>query len=157
MKTLKIILGTFLVCVMFAFTSSDPLPQKVKEAFTKKFPTATKVTWDKENATEWEAEFKMNNTKYSANFREDGTWKETEHQISVKDIPQNIKSSLLSAYPGYKIEEAEISETQEGMLYEFMIEKGKSEMEIAINPEGKIEKTKLKNKMMMRMIERFFK
>ncbi|WP_445738728.1 PepSY-like domain-containing protein [Mariniflexile sp.] len=141
MKTLKIILGTFLACAMFAFSSTgDQVPQKVKDAFSKKFPTAKKVKWDKENATEWEAEFKMNNTEYSANYLEDGTWKETEHEIDEKEIPQNVKSSLMSAYSGYKIKESEISETKNGMLYEFEIKKGEIMVEIAIDANGNIVK-----------------
>lgn len=145
MKSLKIVLGTFLACTMFAFAAAgDQVPQKVKDAFTKKFPTAKKVKWDKENATEWEAEFKMNNTEYSANFLEDGTWKETEHEIDDKEIPQNVKSALMSAYAGYKIKESEMSETKDGMLYEFEIKKGESEMEVAIDSNGKIVKKEMK-------------
>lgn len=144
MKKLKIILGTFLAFTMFAFASGDQVPQKVKDAFTKKFPTATKVKWDKENATEWEAEFKMDNTEYSANFLEDGTWKETEHAIDDKEIPKNVKSALMSAFPGYKIKESELSETKDVMLYEFEIKKGESEIEVALDKTGKVVKKETK-------------
>ncbi|MBJ7882544.1 PepSY-like domain-containing protein [Gelidibacter salicanalis] len=141
MKTLKIILGTFLTCAIFAFSSGgDQAPQKVKDAFAKKFPTAKNVKWDKENATEWEAEFKMNKTEYSANFLEDGTWKETEHEIDEREIPQNVKSSLMTEYSGYKIKESELSETKDGMLYEFEIKKGERMMEISVDSTGNIVK-----------------
>ena len=145
MKTLKVILGAFLVTTLFAFASGgDKAPQKVKEAFAKKFPTAKKVKWEKENANEWEAEFKMNKVEYSANFLEDGTWKETEHEIDENDIPQNVKAALASSFPGYEMEEAEISETQNGTVYEFEIEKGETQMEVAIDPNGKIVKQEVK-------------
>lgn len=59
MKSLKIILGALLVTTVFAFTSGgNKAPQKVKDAFAEKFPTAKKVKWEKENEKEWEAEFK---------------------------------------------------------------------------------------------------
>lgn len=144
MKSLKLVLGTFLACTIFAFTSGDKAPQKVKEAFAKKFPMAKKVKWDKESATEWEAEFKMNKVDYSANFLEDGTWQETEHEIEVKAIPKNLKVTLMTAFPGYEIEEVEISETPNEFLYEFMIEKGEIEMEVAINTNGKVVKEEVK-------------
>ncbi|WP_028283546.1 PepSY-like domain-containing protein [Olleya marilimosa] len=145
MKTLKVILGAFLVTTIFAFASGgDKAPQKVKEAFAKKFPTAKKVKWEKENATEWEAEFKMNKVEYSANFLEDGTWKETEHEIEEKDIPQNVKTVLATKFPGYEMEEVEISETKDGMVYEFEIEKGESNMEVVIDTNGKIVKQEVK-------------
>ncbi|XCF04771.1 PepSY-like domain-containing protein [Tamlana crocina] len=139
MKTFKVLLGAFLVTILFAFASGgDKAPQKVKNAFAKKFPAAKKVKWEKENATEWEAEFKINKVKYCANFFEDGTWTETEHEIDEKDIPQNVKATLTSSFPGYEMEEAEISETHDGSIYEFEIEKGEAEMEVAIDKNGKI-------------------
>lgn len=144
MKTLKIVLSTMLACTLFAFTSGDKAPLKVTQSFAKKFPTVKKVKWDKESATEWEAEFKINKVTYSANFLEDGTWQETEHEISKKEIPTNIKTALMTAFPGYEIEEVEISETPKELLYEFMIEKGEIEMEVAINTSGKIVKQEVK-------------
>ncbi len=139
----KVIIGIGLVfasVTLIAFTpeTKDKVPQVVKDAFAKKFPTAKKVDWEKENEKEWEAEFKLNKVEYSANFLEDGTWKETEHEIDEKEVPQNIILSLKSNFPGYEIEEAEISETAEGMVYEFEIEKGKNEMEVAIDVHGKV-------------------
>ena len=146
MKSMKVILGAFLACTMFAFASglSNDVPQKVKEAFAKKFPTAKKVKWDKESETEWEAEFKMNKTEYSANFMADGTWKETEHEIDEKEIPAIVKKALSTNFPGYETEEVEISETAQGMVYEFEIEKGETEMEVAIDASGKVVKQEVK-------------
>jgi len=140
MKSLKVILGTFLACTMLAFSSGEKVPQKVKEAFAKKFPMAKKIKWDKENSTEWEVEFKMHKVAYSANFLENGTWKETEHKIKVKEIPNVVKTALMTAFPGYDIEAAEISETQEGKVYEIEIEKGETKMEVVLDPSGTIVK-----------------
>jgi len=124
-----------------AFTAcgqKSDVPAKVKTAFEQKFPNATKVSWDKENAKEWEAEFKMEGKEYSANFDADGNWKETEYEIRKSDIPTAVKSTLDKDFNGYKIEEAEISETSDGTVYEFELEKGKSEIEVAISPNGKL-------------------
>lgn len=41
-------------------------------------------------------------------------------------------------FKGYSIEEAEISETQQGMVYEFEIKKDGSEMEVALDTNGKV-------------------
>tara|TARA_R100000655_G_C2982086_1_gene191962 strand:- start:815 stop:1276 length:462 start_codon:yes stop_codon:yes gene_type:complete len=144
----KLILGVGMVVVAMttiAFTSEDKdkVPQVVKNAFAKKFPTAKKVDWEKENETEWEAEFKMNNVEYSANFLANGTWQETEHEVKTNDVPQNILSSLKSNFPGYEIEEAEISETSKGSFYEFEIEKGKIEMEVTLDSSGTIIKKQM--------------
>ncbi|MCM4157938.1 PepSY-like domain-containing protein [Gramella sp. AN32] len=139
----KAILGIALVLaaittVAFTTENKDQVPQAVKDAFAKKFPTVQKVDWEKENDIEWEAEFKMNKVAYSANFLEDGIWQETEHEIKISDVPQNILSSLKTNFPGYEIEEAEMAETPEGKVYEFEMEKGKKEMEITIDSNGKV-------------------
>jgi len=116
------------------------VPEKVKTAFAKKFENAKKVKWDKENETEWEAEFKMDGKKYSANFDLDGNWMETEYEIKKADIPAVVQATLDADFLGYKVEEAEVSETTDGKFYEFEIEKGKTEKEITIDESGKIVK-----------------
>ena len=117
---------------------SETAPKTVETAFQQKFPTAQKVKWEKENDAEWEAEFKLDGKEYSANFSSDGTWKETEHEIAKTDIPEGVQNTLNTAFAGYKIEESEISETAEGTVYEFELEKGKTEMEVAIDASGKV-------------------
>ena len=149
MKKLKF-LGTVLFSALiglsiYSFSLENDAPQKVKDAFTKKFPMVKKVKWDKESATEWEAEFKMKGMEYSANFLEDGTWKETEHEIKQNAIPATIKTVLDTQFSGYKIEESEISETKEGFLYEFELEKGEQMMEVAIDKNGKVVKKEMMN------------
>lgn len=137
----KAIIGIVLVfaaATTIAFTTKDKVPQAVKDAFAKKFPTAKKVDWEKESDKEWEAEFKLDKVEYSANFLEDGTWQETEHEIAETEVPQNVLSSLKSNFPGFEIEEAEISETTQGTVYEVEIEKGKEEWEITMNSQGKV-------------------
>jgi uncharacterized membrane protein YkoI len=140
MKKLKLtgIAILFLGCTAFAQTNETK--KKAEATFTKMFPSATEVKWDKENATDWEAEFKMNGKEYSAIFTVEGTWKETEHELAQNEIPKAVKATLAKDFSDYKIEEAEFSETKDGALYEFELEKGKIVMEIAINREGKVVK-----------------
>lgn len=144
MKTLNLIAVAFAVMSFTACAQKTSAPENVVKAFTQKFPDAKSVKWDKENETEWEAEFKLKGEEYSANFSTDGTWKETEHEIETSAIPANVKQTLDNEFAGYKIEEAEISETVEGTVYEFELEKDKTEMEVAISPDGKVVKKEVK-------------
>lgn len=121
--------------------NQETAPKTVQEAFNKKFTTAKKVTWSKENDTEWEAEFKMNRTAYSANFSTDGEWLETEYRIKNNQIPQDINALLDSNFSDYDIEAAEISETPAGKSFEFGMEIGEQDFEVVIDPNGKITKT----------------
>jgi len=127
-----------------ACAQKQTAPENVVKAFSQKFPDAQKVKWDKENETEWEAEFKFNGEEYSANFSTDGVWKETEHEIEKSEIPANVKQTLDSEFAGYKIEEAEISETAESTVYEFELEKDDQEMELAVFLDGTVKKKEVK-------------
>lgn len=119
-------------------------PTEVTTAFSQKFPTAKKVRWDKEKETEWEAEFKVDGKEFSANFTSEGIWKETEHEISKAEIPEDVNMTLKSEFADYKIEEPEVSETAAGKVYEFIIEKKDSKLEVAIAPDGKVLKKEVK-------------
>ena len=139
MKKVTVIAGLLLGGLLVAFTPKPQnAPKKVTDAFSTMFPNAKHVTWDKENAKEWEAEFKLNGKDYSANFLEDGTWKETEHEIKNAELPSNLKMEIKKKYPDYKISESEISETAQGAMYEVMLEKGEKGMEIVANKQGTI-------------------
>lgn len=117
---------------------AQDVPQKVKDAFSKKFPTAQKVKWDKEKNNEWEAEFKMNGKEYSANFSSEGEWKETESEIKTTELPASVKKTLETEFAGYKIEEAELAETLQGTFYEVEVEKDKKEFEVVLSKDGKV-------------------
>lgn len=138
MKTLRFFGILLFSASLFAATIKKDVPKVVKDAFAQKFPSARSVSWDQENSSEWEAEFKMDGMEYSANFTNDGAWRETEHEVRQADVPQKVMASLESGFPGYKIRESEISETSEGIVYEFEIKKGGSKMEVALDSDGRV-------------------
>jgi hypothetical protein len=143
MKTIKVLLTVLITSAMFSFCSGQKVPQEVTDAFSQKFPTAKSVKWDKESDTEWEAEFEMNQMEYSANFSDDGTWKETEHEVTEQDLPAAVKKALSDNFPEFKTEEMEMSETAEGTVYEFKIEKDETDMEVSIDASGKVTKQEM--------------
>ena len=106
------------------------------DAFSKKFGQINDVKWSRESSSEWESEFKMDGKAYSANFSNEGAWVETESVIEEDEIPQPLKDALSKAFPGYKIKNAEKSETKDGVLFEFKI-KGESK-EIVMDNSGNI-------------------
>ena len=131
----------FLGCTTFAQTNETP--RKAEATFTKMFPSATEVKWDKENATDWEAEFKMNEKEYSAIYTVDGVWKETEHELAQNEIPRAVKTTLAETFEGYQVEESEFSETKNGALFEFELENGKEKLEVGISRDGKVAKKEI--------------
>ncbi|NOX66308.1 MAG: hypothetical protein GXO85_11105 [Chlorobi bacterium] len=150
MKNLIFVIGVAAIFSINACAQSEnSVPEKVKTAFSQKFPNATKIKWDKESKNAWEAEFKMNGKEYSANFSTEGIWQETEYEIEESEIPDNVKNALKNEFDGYKVKEPEISENKDGKTYEFELKKGESEMEVTINNNGKVikkENEKIENK-----------
>lgn len=132
------VLVLLMVALLYGSVAQDGVPQRVREAFAIKFMNITPLKWDRESSTEWEAQFKIKGVRYSANFTADGTWQETEHEIKKKNIPKAIKKVLDSRYPTYKIDEAEISETREGVFYEIELKQGASELEVLFDKEGAV-------------------
>jgi len=144
MKTLKLFALVFAILSITACAQKTTAPENVVKAFSQKFPDAQSVKWNKENESEWEAEFKMDSEEYSANFSTDGVWMETEYEIEQSAIPAKVKQTLDSEFADYNIEGAEISETSEDTVYEFALEKGEQKMEVAIAPDGIVKKKEVK-------------
>lgn len=138
MKILKVLALSVLGFGMFAFViyGGPKIPQKVVDAFANMFPTAKSVKWGKESKIEWEAEFKIDEVEYSANFLNDGTWVETESVIEENEVPENLKKALSMVFPGYKMKHAEKSQTKDGTFFEFKI-KGESK-EVVMDTHGNI-------------------
>lgn len=128
--------------------SADKVPAAVSSAFKSKFPTAVKITWEMENQTEYEANFKLNGEEVSANFDNTGKWLETETEIKVSALPAAIQSALKTEFADFKVEEAsKIESVKNGNCYEAEIEKGEETFDVLFTPEGKvISKTKVEEK-----------
>ncbi len=145
MKNLFLVIA---VAAIFSLTacarSGKSVPAKVKTAFSQKFPNAKKVSWDKENAHEWESEFKMNGTADSASFATDGTWKETEYRVKSADLPAAVKSTLKTKFKEYDLEIVEVSETPEGKVFEMKLENDEHNMEVVMDGHGKVLKKESK-------------
>ncbi len=120
--------------------NAKDVPAKVKTGFDQKFPAAQKVKWGKENANEWEAEFTFNGKAYSANYKSDGTWLETEYSVAMSEVPADVTKTLAKEAPGYKLIGSDISETPKGIVYEFDIKTGNVKKEVAINADGTLVK-----------------
>ncbi len=126
--------------------NAKDVPAKVKAGFDQKFATAQKVKWGKENANEWEADFTFNGRTYSANYKSDGTWVETEYSVAMKEVPAEVLKTLAKEAPGYKRLGSDISETPNGIVYEFDIKTGNIKKEVAINADGTLVKKETKTK-----------
>ncbi|WP_293891687.1 PepSY-like domain-containing protein [Flavobacterium sp.] len=134
MKKVMMILAMVLI---YNCSFAGTPPKVVSDAFAKKFPKATKVSWGKEGPKEWEAEFTLDGEKISANFGQDGTWLETEQEIKAAKLPKTILASVKMNYSDWKIAEADKTETaKHGTIYEVDLKKGLKSKSLAFKPDG---------------------
>lgn len=138
MKNLILVIVASVLFSLNVSAQTYNVPANVKHAFSQKFSKATGVKWGKEGKTEWEAEFKMDGKKYSANFNLNAVWLETEYSITVAEIPAAIKTLIDKDYAGYKIKVSEVSETAKGKEFEITFVKGKKSFEVVFSEDGKI-------------------
>lgn len=112
-------------------------PEMVLKAFNQKFPNATNVKWDKENKNEYEAEFKWNGGKYSANFDKSGEWLETESPTTFNQLPEEVKKAFNTSYKNAKVKGVSKTETSKGKtIYEVEMKQGLKTVEKFYTADG---------------------
>jgi hypothetical protein len=85
---------------------SADVPEAVKNALLKRYPSATNVTWEKEKGNfeaNWGGKSKEDN---SVVFTPDGTFVERVLAIPIADLPIGVVTYVKAHYPGSKITEA---------------------------------------------------
>ena len=132
---LVVVLCLFCLCSI-TYAGITP-PAAVLTAFTQKFPAATKVTWEKENDHEFEAEFMIAGEKRSAIFSETGEWISLESPLKLKDLPESVRAACTKNYKGATIQKAEKIENSKGLtVYELDIKRGTKKQEVIFTAEG---------------------
>lgn len=126
----QMLLITLVLGFSFSCISQIEVPANIQDGFSKKFPTAKKVKWEKENDSEFEASFKMDGKTMSANFDNNGNWLETEWEIKLIELPEAVKTAVAQQYPGFEIDEAEYLESPDFTGYEMEIEKSEGKQEV---------------------------
>ncbi|RFM28438.1 PepSY-like domain-containing protein [Deminuibacter soli] len=69
------------------------IPEDVTEAFRKKFPNATKVSW-KDKLSSFQASFEMDDEEYIAYFASSGDWQETDQKMEYEDLPDDVQDGF---------------------------------------------------------------
>ncbi|HUW06420.1 MAG TPA: PepSY-like domain-containing protein [Williamwhitmania sp.] len=125
--------------LMAAQACSVNVPKDVKDAFAKKFPTVKWEKWSKENDKTLEAEFVLDGKTVSALFSLDGTWMETEEEIAVDVLPQEVKATLEAKFAKMTVKECEkVTKSNSSLTYELEIKTAEGVKEVVFNPQGEI-------------------
>jgi hypothetical protein len=126
-----------LVCAYATSFAQGKTPAAVTTAFNQKFPNATKVKWDKENAHEYEASFKWKGETLSANFSDTGEWLETESPITFIQLPEKVKTAFNVAHKGAIVKAVAKIETSKGTTkFEVEFKQGVKTVELFYTTDG---------------------
>lgn len=131
---------TFIILASFTANSfAVTVPVVVQQAFQKKFPTATNIKWGKENATEYEANFKINGTNVSANFSDKGIWLETETEIPIAQLPETVADVIRKQFPQSTVTGTDKIENSKGEIhYEADMKTDGKTKEVLFNADGSV-------------------
>lgn len=120
---MKIIIISFFVFVLTYPISAQKLndsdvPQAVKTAFTAMYPDVKHIKWSLEDK-KYEAEFKQNGVESSVLFEPNGTYYQTETEIPISMLPEDVKDYISKNLAGKKIKEAaKITDAKGTITYE---------------------------------------
>ncbi len=108
------VIGSLLTSVLFA--QNIQVPQGVKEAFTKKYPEATHVIWEKEKGN-YEANWGgKSNEDNSAMYSPKGEFIEIAKAIPVSQLPASAKDYVKNNFKNASINEASIVTDAKGKV-----------------------------------------
>ena len=119
---MQILLKTGLLIIGFSImgcAQKGNVSKNAEQAFNQRFPNADKVSWEKENAGEWEVEFELEGKEFSANFNVNGDWLETESEIENSKVPAKVSKLMIEKYSEAKIKEIYKVERKDGVFYEY--------------------------------------
>lgn len=124
--TMKKILLTLAITITIASIAQKKwsIPDAAKTAFTKAYPGATKIKWEKEDSN-FEVSFALNGQEYSAVYDTKGGLVESEQEIKVSDLPAAALTYMKEHYKGTAVKgAAKITKAGNSINYEAEI-KGK--------------------------------
>lgn len=125
------------ILFMSATANAIEVPDAIENAFKQKFPNAKKVKWEKENKTEYEASFMLDNKEMSAVYNSDGSLKEIETEIAVTELPKAVSDALNKNYPNAKVHEAaKIERSDNSVVYEAEIKVNGKKTDVLFDPNG---------------------
>ncbi len=142
MKKICLVISFFIYCTVSFGQDKGAiaLPNDVKNAFHRDFPTAASEKWEKEGSN-YEVNFKVGSSEMSALYSKAGYRKEVEKGIEESKLPSSVFDYIIKKYPGYKLKSAsQITSDKSVVTYEAEITKDNQTLELIFDANGKFKK-----------------
>jgi hypothetical protein len=121
----KIFLGLALIIAITVIAQkTGSTPDAVKTAFTKAYPGATKVKYEKEDGN-YEVSFVMNGNEASVIYNAKGVMQESEQEMKVSALPVVIATYMKEHYKGVTVKGAAKITRADGTVHYEAAVKGK--------------------------------
>ncbi len=118
------LLFLFFSAVFFSSAQIRKIPADVTDAFTTRYPHATRVEW-KDKLHYFEATFELNGSTITADFSSKGEWEGSECKVNFDQLPDEVKDGFeKSKYADWQKNSAyEVQELGKPMQYRFSVQK----------------------------------
>jgi hypothetical protein len=114
------------------------VPFAIKQAFTKKFPAAKALRYEKEDLV-YRIGFLEGGKQCFVSYNEAGKMLETEKAITTSNLPKEVAASVTKNFKGYTIMEAVKREVfDKGICYEMDLMKDQSGFQVRFSEKGEI-------------------
>lgn len=122
----------------FTETPGANIPSAVRTFLNEKYPDAVVRNAEYDRNGILEVEVLHNSILKDAYFNNANEWLLTEWDVAVANLPAVVTSAVSTAYPDYRIDDADYEERPNVVCYELEIEKGNFEKVVYVTPDGEV-------------------
>jgi len=147
---MKKLFTAILLTILVALTSfsqeitADKVPARVKQSFTKQYPTAKMVKYEQNN-TDYIISFLQQGKQFIITFNNTGQVTASDTEIDQAKLPVAVSASAQKNFPGYQIMTAIKREAVNmGVCYEMDLKKGGAGYSVRFSEKGEILKKEAK-------------
>jgi len=138
MKTLKIFILLLVVSTVAMAQDINPseVPETVRNAFMKDHNKATDVEWERD-MDNYKVEFDVGRKDYAVWYTAAGNVIKKEQDITEADLPDAVREAIKREYPGYYVNDVEMTWQNNETTYQMELEKGQEEWKVVFDAMGK--------------------
>jgi hypothetical protein len=117
----------------------DHVPLSIITEFKSNYSTATHVIWSCDEDSIYIVQFTLNKSLYLSRYEKEGYWIETNQELPLRLIPDNIREVIDKKFSGFKIISSKtIEKPNKDKIFEFIFKKNKEVYIVMLSKEGQI-------------------
>lgn len=113
----------------------NDVPAAVNESLLSSFPDAADIDWEKKGE-DFEADFEINKTDYSALFNTSGNLLKHRQDIPESELPDAVRAAINADYAAYRLDEIEKLEEGQTTLYQVELDNNTKDEKLVYSADG---------------------